>query len=484
MSAWLRGGAAALAGLGAAELLGAAVRGPSLIDAAGKLVVDTAPLPVVEQTVKYLRAADKPVTRAAVVSAVVGAGALLGQARSRPIARGLVTGVAAAAAAGLALRPPGGDGARDARTTAAALSSAAAGAAVTAWALSVPTPRVRALALAGGAGLAASLRLRGLHIRRHAAARPALLPPVASPLPPARDGAETWRDISPLLTPVEDFYVTDVTMRPPLIDTDGWHLDVSGACTAPYRLPYDQLLAGDLVEFDAVLSCVHNRLGWDRLGNQRWTGIPLRTLLDKAAPHPTARYVVTRAVDGWECSLPLELLERTDAYVVVGIAGRPLTAAHGFPARVFVPGLYGQFTGAKWLTGLRLTEHPNPDYWLPRGWPREPVPVRPLARIDRPAPGRVPGPTVTCTGVAWAPPHGVTQVEVRVDGGPWQTAELAAELAPAAWRRWRLPLSLTPGEHTLQARCTSRDGTRQSPVPRTPFPTGTSGHHTVTITAR
>ncbi|MEU1273223.1 molybdopterin-dependent oxidoreductase [Streptomyces sp. NPDC005799] len=483
MGAWLRGGAAALSGLGAAELLAAALGGPSLIDAAGKLVVDTSPLPVVEQTVKLLRAADKPVTRAAVVGTVVGAGALLGQAR-RPVTYGLAAGAAAAAAAGLALRRPGSGEMRDTRATAAVLSSAATGAAATVTALSAPTPRVRALALTGGAALAASLRLRELHRRRHAAAQSARLPPVASPLPPARDGAEAWNGVSPLLTPVEDFYVTDVTMRPLLIDTEGWELDVSGACTAPYRLSYDQLLAGDLVEFDAVLSCVHNRLGWDRLGNQRWTGIPLHTLLDKAAPNPTARYVVTRAVDGWECSLPLLLLERTAGYLVVGMAGRPLTAAHGFPARVFVPGLYGQFTGAKWLTGLRLAEHPNTDYWLPRGWPREPVPVRPLARIDSPAPGRVNGSTVTCTGVAWAPPHGVTAVEARVDGGPWQTAELAAELAPAAWRRWRLHLPLTPGKRTLQARCTSRDGTRQSPVPRTPFPTGTSGYHTVTITAR
>ncbi|MFJ9011633.1 molybdopterin-dependent oxidoreductase [Streptomyces canus] len=483
MGVWWRGGAAAVTGVGAAELVAAALRGPSLLDAAGKLAVDAAPLPVVEWTVKYLRAADKAVTRAALVGTVAGAGAVLGQA-GRPGAYRLAAGVAAVAGAGIALRQAHVGGARGPRTTAVVLASAAAGAAVAVTGRKGPASRPRVLAVAGGTALAVSLRLRELHTRRHDAAQPDRLPAVARPLPPARDGAEGWSGVSPLLTPVEDFYVTDVTMRPPLIDTTSWHLDISGACTAPYRLSYDQLLARDLVEFDAVLSCVHNRLGWDRLGNQRWTGIRLRDLLHQAAPLPGARYVVTRAVDGWECSLPLDLLESLDAYVVVGMAGRPLTAVHGFPARVFVPGLYGQFTGAKWLTGLRLAEHPNPDYWLSRGWPRDPAPVRPLARIDRPAPGRVSGSTVTCTGVAWAPPHGVEAVEVRLDGGPWQRAELADELAPAAWRRWRLALTLTTGEHTLQARCTSRDGTAQSPVPRNPFPTGTSGHHTVTITTR
>ncbi|MEU9451470.1 molybdopterin-dependent oxidoreductase [Streptomyces sp. NPDC048277] len=477
MDAWRRGGAAALAGLGTAEVLAAALGSPSLVDTAGKLIVDTTPMPVVEQIVKYLREADKAATRAAIVGVVTAAGVALGRIGS-PRARGLAVGAMAAAGAGLVLRRPAGD-----RAAAAVLGAATAGAAVTTGALAAPARRAPALALTGAAALTVSLGLRARSVRLHATAQAPRLPKAASPLPPARDGAESWSGVSPLFTPVEDFYVTDVTMRPPLIAADSWELNVTGACAAPYHLSYAQLLAHGLVEFDAVLSCVHNRLGWDRLGNQRWTGVPLRDLLAKADPWPGARYLVTHAVDGWECSLPLELLDRADAYVVVGMGGRPLTAAHGFPARVFVPGIYGQFTGAKWLTGLRLTEHPNPDYWPPRGWPREPVHVRPLARIDSPAPGRTTGSMVTCAGVAWAPPHGVETVEVRVDGGPWSPAELAAELAPAAWRRWRLPVPLMPGAHTVQARCSSRDGTRQSPVPRAPFPTGTSGYHTVTVTA-
>ncbi|WP_328690339.1 molybdopterin-dependent oxidoreductase [Streptomyces phaeochromogenes] len=483
MSTWQLGAAAALFGVGTAELLAAAWQTGSPVDAVGKFVVDTGPMPVVERTVKYLRSADKPAIRALAVGTAAGAGALLGRAE-RSLPRDLAVTAAGAAGAARALRRPGVPDARSGNQAARALAATAAGGLATLLALSAPPRRAPALALAGGTALAAAFRARRQQLSRHDAERGADGLRAARPLPPPRDGAESWSGVSPLMTPVEDFYVTDVAMRPPLVDPATWQLDITGACAAPLQLSYTQLLARDLVEFDAVLSCVHNRLGWHRLGNQRWTGLPLRDLLDEVAPHDTARFLVTRATDGWECTLPLDLVRELDAYIVVGMAGRPLSAAHGFPARVFMPGIYGQFTGAKWLTGLRLTEHPNQDYWLPRGWPREPVPVRPTARIDTPSVGRLPDSPDVCAGVAWAPPHGVEAVEVRIDGGPWQAAELAGELAPAAWRRWRLPLALPPGRHTVQARCAGRDGQPQSPVPREPFPTGASGYHTVTVTVR
>ncbi|MFF7643860.1 molybdopterin-dependent oxidoreductase [Streptomyces canus] len=479
MGTWRQGAAAALVGAGTAEALAAAWQAASPVDAAGRLVVDTGPMPVVERTVKYLRGADKPAIRATVVATLTGAGALLGR-MPRRLPRDLAAAAAGTAGAALVLRRKGAGA--DCRSQARALGATAVGGLAAALTLSAPARRAPALALAGGTALAVGFRARRQQLARHDADRTAVGLRVACPLPPPRDGAESWAGVSPLMTPAEDFYVTDVAMRPPLVDPDAWRLDVNGACAAPLQLSYAQVLERDLVEFDAVLSCIHNRLGWNRLGNQRWTGLPLRALLDEVAPHNTARFLVTRAVDGWECTLPLDLVRRQDAYVVVGMGGRPLSAAHGFPARVFVPGVYGQFTGAKWLTGLRLAEHPNQDYWLPRGWPREPVPVRPTARIDTPAAGRLPGRPPGCAGVAWAPPHGVEAVEIRIDDGPWQPAELAGELAPAAWRRWRLPLALPPGRHTIQARCTARGGELQSPVPRAPFPTGASGYHTVTIT--
>ncbi len=481
MRTWRQGAAAALVGTGTAEILAAMWRGGSPVDAAAKVIVDTGPLPVVELTVKHLGSADKPALRLLVVAAVTGAGSVLGRA-PRSLPRDLAVTAATVLGAAAALHRPGA--AAPGPAQARGLAAAATGGFVAALALSAAPRRAPLLGLIGVTALTAGFHTRRRQVLQHGTAQAAGSLRVARPLPAPRDGAEHWNGVVPLMTAVEDFYVTDVTMRPPLVDPGTWHLDVTGACATPFRLSYPQLLTRDLVEFDAVLSCIHNRLGGHQIGNQRWTGLPLRDLIGTAAPHETARFVVTRAIDGWRSTLPLDLIREQDAYLVVGMAGRPLSAAHGFPARIFMPGIYGQFTGAKWLTEVSLTEHPNQDYWPPRGWPREPVPVRPAARIDTPAVGRLPDRRVTCTGVAWAPPRGVDAVEVRIDGDRWQNAELAGELAPAAWRRWRLRLHLPPGQHTIQARCTARGGLRQSPVPRAPFPTGASGYHTITVTTR
>lgn len=480
--AWWRGALAALAGLATTEAVTAALGQRSFVDAAGQLVVDRSPRIVVERAVELLCTADKPVVRGAVVATVLAAGAVLGRT-PRPLLRELAA-MSALATLGAATARRGQHD--NVAATSSGVAAAAVGGAAAATATLRAPGRVRvAVGALGAAGLAAGLRghaRRRQHQDTLHTTRPLR---AARPLPPARDGAEDWPGVSPLLTPVPDFYVTDVAMRPPTVDVRGWRLKVIGDVARPLELHYEQLVERDLVEFDAAMVCIHNRLGWDRLGNQRWTGIPLTSLLAEANPTGTATTLVARSVDGWECSLPQRLLDELDAYLVLGMGGQPLTAAHGFPARVFVPGLYGQYTGAKWLTEIRLQAQPNPDYWVPRGWPRLPARIRPLSRIDNPThhSTQSAGP-ITVTGVAWAPPHGVTKVEVAVDNQPWQPAELAAELAPAAWRRWRADLQLPPGTHELRVRATSRDGTVQDATPQPPYPGGATGHHSVRITLR
>ena len=113
-----------------------------------------------------------------------------------------------------------------------------------------------------------------------------------------------------------------------------------------------------------------------------------------------------------------------------------------------------------------------------------------MARIDHPAntgmPPRLPprplrlssGPT-TFVGTAWAPPHGVEAVELRVNGGEWQQAELARELNGDSWRRRRLEIDLPPGEIEVEVRFKSSDGSVQAGFPADPFPYGAGAYHTV-----
>ncbi|WP_323791479.1 molybdopterin-dependent oxidoreductase [Nocardioides sp.] len=439
----LRHSALGLAGVGLVELT-ASLRGTSVIDTVGSVVVDLAPLPVVEQTVRFVGIADKHLTRFGIATT-------------------------AAATAGFALE----------RAGAAAPPRWAAGLGL----------------LAGTAAL--------VRARRRLAERTARLervPAHVEPLleaPTSDDGAEEWPGLEPFVTDPGRFYVTDVNMRPPAIDLDAWRLQVGEA-----EFSYADLLRLGLQHRHALLACVHNRLGWDRIGQSTWTGVPVGEVLSAAhvidrdsAPGHGLDLVMT-AVDGYRQVLPLETALGADSWVVVGMGGSALPASHGFPARVMTPGVVGQYNGVKWLARLDVVPSGSVEAtWVARGWPRETVWLRPMARIDSPArtgmpprlPRRLPslpaGPT-TVVGTAWHPPHGVAAVEVRVDDGPWQRAELAREVSPSSWRRWRLEVPLDEGRHTLTARCISRDGTVQEARPSPPFPDGTTGHHQVRLRVR
>ncbi|MEU0467036.1 molybdopterin-dependent oxidoreductase [Amycolatopsis sp. NPDC006131] len=461
--------AAGLLGLGAGELV-AASRGQSLIDSVGRSVVDWSPRQVVDLTVELLGSRDKPAIRLSVAASAVGATTAL--AGLPAPARSAAVSALAAATAGLALRRPP-------RSVPVTVTSAAVAAIGTNIALANPRGAT-AWALLGAGALTAARGLLARRRRQHArtihSGRLDQAPPTTD------DGAVKVSGLAPLITPIGDFYVTDVNLSTPLIDPARWRLPVTGLVSTPREWSLAEL-AEQAEEFDAVMVCIHNPVGGKRVGNGRWLGVPLRTVLERADPSARATTLVTRAVDGFTISLPVEPLRSGEwqGYVVIGLNGRPLPAQHGFPARVFVPGIYGQYTGVKWLTELSLTTAPHADYWSPRGWPHEPAWIQPQARIDVPATNAVSGREVTVAGVAWAPPQGVAGVEVRVGDGPWQKTELARELAPTSWRRWHTTLELPPGTHAVQARAVSRSGETQDGRQRPSFPAGASGWHTVTV---
>jgi hypothetical protein len=115
-----------------------------------------------------------------------------------------------------------------------------------------------------------------------------------------------------------------------------------------------------------------------------------------------------------------------------------------------------------------------------RGWARE-VPIETMARIDTPR-SRATAGRVAVAGVAWAQHRGISAVELRLDGGPWNPARLAGEDSLDTWRQWVWDWEATPGRHTLEARATDGDGVLQTEEPSPPFPDGATGWHAVAIT--
>jgi DMSO/TMAO reductase YedYZ molybdopterin-dependent catalytic subunit len=337
--------------------------------------------------------------------------------------------------------------------------------------------RPAALAVASAAAIAIDrAKLRRLEAKRKAR-------PVGAP-PPPTDGELQVPGISPLYTPAGSFYVTDTAARPPRVDPDAWRLRVSGMVERPLELSLADIEALGLDELDATLVCVHNPVGGDRIGSARWAGVPLARVLEAAGVRADAEQLLARSVDGFTAGVPMERIRAgAPAMLVIGMNGEALPLEHGFPARLIVPGLWGADANTKWLAQLELTTWDAvSDYWDQRGWPRQPSFVQPAARIDVPVNRAVVGSGgATVAGVAWAPPEGVEGVEVQVDGGDWQAAEMGPEVAPTMWRQWRLSCDLAAGEHVLRARALGRRR-RQPEGLEPPYPVGSRGYHEHRVT--
>ncbi|HEX6254212.1 MAG TPA: molybdopterin-dependent oxidoreductase [Euzebyales bacterium] len=511
----LAGVIAAGAALAAGELVAAAVPGARApVTSIGAVVIDLAPPALKDAAVAVLGTADKPVLIASVVLVLAGVAAMTGVLAVRRwwtgvagvVALGLVGVGAAIADAGAA--GPGAVLPAVGATVAGIIAlrlliapltvkdAAAAGAsradASSAESTGVPDTGVDRRAFLGAAAAVGAVAVvagaAGRWLTSRAAAiseyARAVLPQPDDPLPPAPAAASLdVEGISPLVTPNETFYRIDTALRVPTVSVDDWTLRITGMVDAPRELTIDDLLAYEIVEADVTLACVSNEVGGDLVGNARWRGVRLADVLADAGVRPQADQLVGRAVDGFTTGSPLDVvLDGRSSLIAVGMNGEPLPRAHGFPARLVVPGLYGYVSATKWLSELELTTFDAFDaYWIPRGW-AERAPIKTQSRIDVPRPGAtVVAGRVAVAGVAWAQTRGITRVEVQVDDGEWREARLADELSVDSWRQWVHTWDATPGDHTLRVRATDGDGRTQTADRVPPRPDGATGHHSVSV---
>lgn len=332
-----------------------------------------------------------------------------------------------------------------------------------------------------GGGLLQALDLRG----RVAAVRDTVAVPVPVRRAPGNLAAAELgvAGLSPVVTSNASFYRIDTALVVPQVDPRSWSLVIDGMVDTPLTLSYADLLAQPHVEADITIACVSNEVGGDLVGLARWQGVLLSELLARAGVRPGAGQVVGESVDGFTAGFPLSY--GTDdrlAMIAVSMNGEPLPIEHGFPARLIVPGLYGYVSATKWLRSIHVTTWEGVDgFWIPRGWSKL-GPIKIGSRIDVPAQGAsLTAGDVVVAGMAWAPGRrrGVTKVEVRVDGGRWQEAELGGALSENAWRQWRWNWPATPGVHLLEVRATDRTGEVQTGKRSEPRPDGATGYHRI-----
>ncbi len=289
--------------------------------------------------------------------------------------------------------------------------------------------------------------------------------------------------VTPYIIANDDFYRIDTALRVPVIDVDGWALEIRGLVDRPFTITFDELLALDSVEEPVTLQCVSNEVGGRLVGNAVWQGVPLATLLERAGVQPGATQIVGRSVDDFTAGFPTEVgLDGRTALVAYAMNGEPLPADHGFPARLVVSGLYGYVSATKWLRSIELTTWEDFDgYWVPRGWSKE-GPIKLASRIDVPNRGPIPAGPTAVAGIALAPSIGVAAVEVQVDDGPWQPATLGDVASEHTWVQWRTTWDATPGEHTVRVRAIDANGLVQTGERTRPAPNGASGWHERRIT--
>src|SRR5690606_41368499 len=151
-----------------------------------------------------------------------------------------------------------------------------------------------------------------------------------------------------------------------------------------------------------------------------------------------------------------------------------LTPAHGFPARMVIPGIYGM-KNVKWITRMEVVNYDYQGFWQRRGWSDTAV-VKAMTRIDAPGRRVSAGGEALVGGIAFAGDRGINKVEYSADGGlTWIEAELKEPLGPNSWRLWRGFHRFERGLHTLTARAVDGTGELQDPNPASPWPEGAPG---------
>jgi len=305
----------------------------------------------------------------------------------------------------------------------------------------------------------------------------------AHALPNAGAAIEPAPGTRPEYTPLEKHYRIDINTIPPHVDGQQWRLKVGGLVDKPREWTLDELRSHEPMHQFITLACISNPVGGDLIGTTRWTGVSLQRLLPELGLKPGATHLKISSADGFYEVVPLEII-RADERVMLAYAwdGVPLLTEHGFPLRVYVPDVYGM-KQPKWIESIEATDHWEPGYWVVRGWDEvarmKATSVIDTVAADATVAGAQGEVLVPIGGIAHAGARGISKVELQVDNGPWQQAELRTPLSDLTWVIWRYNWPFQAGEHTFTVRCWDGSGTAQIVAPSPPEPNGASGLHSI-----
>jgi DMSO/TMAO reductase YedYZ molybdopterin-dependent catalytic subunit len=166
------------------------------------------------------------------------------------------------------------------------------------------------------------------------------------------------------LLPVGGWRIYTISGSMPLFDAGSWRLEIGGLVRKPQSLTYRDVLALPRAEQISTFHCV---TGWT-VENVHWAGVRLQHLLALAEPLRAARAIRFVSLEQpYNDSLTLRQATLPDVMLAYEMDGKPLTRAHGSPARVVIPEMYG-YKGVKWLTRMELVSSQPTGYWEGLGY--------------------------------------------------------------------------------------------------------------------
>ncbi|HEX9922202.1 MAG TPA: molybdopterin-dependent oxidoreductase [Anaerolineae bacterium] len=306
------------------------------------------------------------------------------------------------------------------------------------------------------------------------------------PFPNANDPVMPPPGTRPEYTPIKDHYKVFIRTEPTVIERATWVLPITGLVDNPLMLTLDEIKNNfEARDQYVTLSCISGRIGTSLIGTTQWTGVSVQDILARAQVQSEARYLYITSGDGFYESVDLELIANDDRIMLCyAWDGHELPVEHGFPLRIWIPDRYGM-KQPKWIMGIEVTGEYTEGYWVERNWD-EVAQVKTTSVIDTVAVNAIiengDQRLAPVGGIAFSGDRGISKVEVRVDGGPWQAAQLRSPLSETTWVLWRYEWPFEEGEHTFEVRCAEGDGTPQIEAQSDNRPSGATGIHSYEAT--
>ncbi len=301
------------------------------------------------------------------------------------------------------------------------------------------------------------------------------------PLPNTDDPVSPVAGARPEYTPVEDHYQVFIGLQPENIDGTSWTLPVTGLVDNPLELTLEDIKTNyESMSRYITLSCISGRIPTTLISTTYWTGVSVQDILADAGVQEEAEYLHIRSEDGFYETVPLDLINADPRIMFCyGWDGKPLPKGHGFPLRIWIPDRFGM-KQPKWITSVEVIGEYKEGYWVERDWDRI-ARIRTRSVIDNVAVNEIYEEEgqrfVPMGGIAFAGDRGISKVEISIDKGPWQEAQLRSPLSDTTWVLWRYDWPFQEGEHEFRVRCYDGNGDLQVTEESPPRPDGATGIH-------